>query len=96
MTPERAQAYRRVLGTLSELGPAKLQPGEQEVIREAVDSLLFAHDLDETAQAALADAGRLGRALVESGRWEPATAQRLVDDVSACGPAAQVPELRAA
>lgn len=98
MTPERAHAYRRVLHTLSEIGPAKLQPGEQELIRDAVDSLLFAQDLDADAGAgdALRDVGRLGAALVDSGRWEPGTAARLVEDVAACGPGTELSELRAA
>ncbi len=97
MTPERAHAYRRVLHTLSELGPAKLQPDEQDLIREAVDSLLFAQDAgDAGARDALREVGQLGASLVDSGRWEPATATRLVEDVSACGPDADVAELRAA
>ena len=98
MTPERAHAYRRVLHTLKELGPAKLQSGEQELIRDAVDSLLFAQDLNEDAGAreALREVGTLAETLVESGRWERITAMRLVDDVSQCGPGAPVPALKAA
>jgi hypothetical protein len=98
MTPERAHAYRRVLHTLKELGPSKLQSEEQELIREAVDSLLFSQDLDQDASArhALRDVGTLANTLVESGRWEQTTAMRLVDDVSQCGPSAVIPELEEA
>ena len=98
MTPERAHAYRRVLHMLEELGPSKLQSAEQELIREAVDSLLFAQDLSDDAGAreALREVGTLADALVESGRWERATAMRLVDDVSQCGPGVAVPVLEAA
>ncbi len=98
MTPERAHAYRRVLHTLKELGPSKLQSGEQELIRDAVDNLLFTHDLSEDAEAreALREVRTLANTLVESGRWERATALHLVDDVSQCGPGVAVPALQAA
>jgi hypothetical protein len=98
MTPERAHAYRRVLHTLREVGPAKLQAGEQELIREAVDNLLFAQDLNEDAGAreALRKVGTLADSLVESGRWERTTAMRLLVDVSQCGPGVAVPALEAA
>jgi hypothetical protein len=98
MTPERAHAYRRVLQTLKELGPAKLQAGEQELIRDAVDSLLFTRDLSEdpAARHALRDVETLCGTLVESGRWEEVTASRLVDDVTRCGPDVAVAELKAA
>jgi hypothetical protein len=97
MTPERSNAYRRVLHTLSELGPSKLQGEEQDRLRLAVDSLIFAQDLteDPAAQAALEDIGRLCHDLVKNGRWEQVTAMRLFDDVSQCGPG-RVPELEAA
>jgi hypothetical protein len=88
MTPERAQAYRRVMHTLAELGPSKLVAGEQERIRHAVDTLIFSRDLDEddAARDALIDLDRLCGVLVESGRWEQARAMRLAADVSQCGP----------
>lgn len=98
MTPERAHAYRRVLHTLKELGPSKLQPEEQEMIRDAADSLVFAQDLNDDAAArhALRDVATLCNTLVECGRWEQITAMRLVDNVSQCGPGVAVPELKAA
>ena len=34
MTSERTQAYGRVVKTLEDLGPSKLQPHEQELIRD--------------------------------------------------------------
>jgi hypothetical protein len=88
MSPERTIAYRRVIQTLAELGPSKLQSAEQERVRFAADTLIFSADLygDEPAQDALADTEQLCRALVESGRWEQVTAQRLADDVRSCGP----------
>jgi len=87
MSPERTSAYRRVLQTLADLGPSKLQSAEQERIRFAADTLIFSSDLYvEEAQSALADTEQLCRALVESGRWEHATAERLADDVRSCGP----------
>jgi hypothetical protein len=98
MTSERAHAYRRVLHTLKELGPAKLQDEEQELIRDAVDSLLFSHDLTDDVQTrnSLRDVETLCATLVESGRWEQVTAARLVGDVTACGPGTTVALLKAA
>lgn len=88
MSPERSIAYRRVLNTLSELGPSKLQPTEQQRIRDAADGLLFCADIadDEVARCAFEDAEQLLDVLVDSGRWEPTTARQLGDDIWACGP----------
>lgn len=88
MNAERTQAYRRVMGTLEELGPSKLQAAEQERIRHAADTLIFSTELehDADAQTALDDAAELGTALVASGRWGEARARRLVRDVRECGP----------
>jgi alpha-D-ribose 1-methylphosphonate 5-triphosphate synthase subunit PhnL len=88
MTPERARAYRRVMQTLYELGPTKLLGDEQQRLRDAADSLIFSQLLadDPAARDALSDVDRLCVALVESGRWEQATAMRLAHDVSGCGP----------
>jgi len=88
MSPERTQAYSRVMHTLSELGPSKLQSSEQDRIRDAADNLIFSADLasDDAARDALRDIDELCAALVDSGRWESATAERLERDVHACGP----------
>jgi hypothetical protein len=88
MSPNRAQAYRRVINTLDDLGPSKLQAVEQDRIREAMDTLIFCAELsgDGGARQALEDAGSLCRSLVESGRWEEITAMRLLDDLYGCGP----------
>ena len=40
MTSERTQAYGRVVKTLEDLGPAKLQPAEQDRVRDAADQLV--------------------------------------------------------
>lgn len=92
MSPERTQAYRRVMRTLDELGPSKLQPDEQDRIRHAADNLIFASDLrvDDSAREALADTDALCATLVSSGRWEAVTAERLERDLRACGPSEDV------
>ncbi len=89
MSPERSNAYRRVMKTLEDVGPSKLLDAEQQRIRYAADNLIFSSDLsnDIEAQDALADVEALCRALVESGRWELISADRLADDVHQCGPA---------
>jgi hypothetical protein len=88
MSPERTQAYGRVMHTLKELGPSKLQGDEQERIRDAADTLIFAADLiqDPAAVDALDDAEGLCATLVESGRWTEITAARLAKDLRECGP----------
>jgi hypothetical protein len=97
MSPKRTQAYRRVTSTLRELGPSKLLDDEQDRIRSAADTLIFSSNLSEdvAARDALEDAGRLCRALVESGRWTQPTATQLVDDIFECGPEHEL-ELKAA
>jgi hypothetical protein len=89
MNSERTQAYGRVVKTLEDVGPAKLQPAEQDRIREAADTLIFAVDLDE-ARAALSDVDALAEHLVGSGRWTSERAEQLVSDILACGPVAPV------
>jgi hypothetical protein len=88
MSPERSNAYRRVIKTLEDVGPSKLLETEQQRIRYAADNLIFSGDLstDVEAQEALDDVEALFSALVESGRWEQVTASRLAADVYECGP----------
>jgi hypothetical protein len=92
MSPERTQAYRRVMRTIDELGPSKLLGSEQDRIRHAADNLIFSSDLasDGPAREALRDIDELCTALVDSGRWESVTAERLERDMHACGPDAPI------
>lgn len=78
--------------TIRDLGPSKLHGHEQQLMREAADSLFFADDLatDEGAQEALADVRELTRQLVDSGRWDEERAERLLLDIEACGPLSAV------
>jgi hypothetical protein len=85
MNAERTQAYGRVIKTLDDIGPVKLQPSEQERIREAADTLIFAADLEEARQA-MADMDGLVEHLVRSERWTPERGERLLDDLLGCGP----------
>jgi hypothetical protein len=87
MTSDRTQAYGRVVKTIEDLGPSKLQPHEQELIREAADTLIFAAGPDE-AGAALSDIDALAEHLVGTGRWTAERTHQLVDDLLACGPTA--------
>ena len=89
MNTERTQAYGRVVKTLDEIGPTKLQPAEQARVRDAADTLIFAADLDE-ARAAMADVDSLAEHLVASDRWSEERARELVDDLLACGPVTPV------
>jgi hypothetical protein len=89
MTSDRTQAYGRVIKTLDDLGPAKLQPAEQERIREAADNLIFAAGPAE-ARVTLSDVEELAEHLVASGRWTTESADQLVADLLACGPVTPV------
>jgi hypothetical protein len=89
MTSDRTQAYGRVIKTLEDLGPSKLQPFEQDRIREAADNLIFAAGLDE-ARPALTDVEELAEHLVSSGRWTSERAEQLISDLLACGPVTPV------
>ena len=85
MNSERTQAYGRVVKTLEDIGATKLLPAEQDRIRDAADTLIFAADMDD-ARVALEDIHALSEHLVESGRWSDSLAERLVDDILSCGP----------
>jgi hypothetical protein len=85
MTSERTQAYGRVLHTLEDVGPTKLHDSEQERIREAADTLIFAATLDE-ARDALRDIDALAEHLASSGRWSAQRTAELAQDIVACGP----------
>jgi polyhydroxyalkanoate synthesis regulator phasin len=89
VTSERAQAYGRVMKTLDELSASKLLPGEQQRIRDAADTLIFAASYEE-ARATLAEVEALTEQLVESGRWSEERATELAHDLMACGPVAPV------
>jgi hypothetical protein len=89
MNTERTQAYGRVVKTLEDLGPAKLQPAEQDRVRDAADTLIFASGIEET-RAVMADIETLAEHLVVSDRWSDERAKQLVDDLLACGPVTAV------
>ena len=89
MTSERTQAYGRVIRTLEDVGSTKLHESEQERIRDAADTLIFAATLQE-AREALEDIDALAEHLVATGRWTEERAAELAQDVLACGPLAPV------
>jgi hypothetical protein len=89
MTSERTQAYGRVVRTLQDVGPTKLHSPEQEQIREAADTLIFAAAYEEVSET-LAHVEALVEQLVESGRWTEERAAELAQDLMACGPVAPV------
>jgi hypothetical protein len=89
MTSERTVAYGLIVRTLDDLGPAKLQPAEQDRIRDAADTLIFAAGVDD-ARIALEDVDTLVEHLVASGRWTTERAQELLQDLLGCGPVTPV------
>jgi hypothetical protein len=69
-------------------GDAALEPAEKELLRESADALFFSDDLavDDEARDALAQMSDLTGELVGSERWEPELAERVLEDLEACGP----------
>ena len=89
MTSERTQAYGRVIRTLEDVGPTKLHESEQERVRNAADTLIFAATLEE-AREVLEDVDALAEHLAATGRWSEERAAELAQDILACGPLAPV------
>jgi len=90
MSNERTQAYRRVMETLANVGPSKLQASEQQRIREAADTLVLSPDGDDV-RAALLDMSQLAEHLLISGRWIDDSVDALLADIAACGPPTALP-----
>jgi hypothetical protein len=86
MDSDRSLAYGRVVKTLDDVGPTKLLPAEQTIIRTAADALFF----DGDAYDELSAVEDLAQSLVDADRWSSEAARQLVDDVAACGPPAGV------
>jgi chemotaxis regulatin CheY-phosphate phosphatase CheZ len=78
--------------TLADLTASKLHADEEEIVRTAADSLLFCEDLgtDPASEQALAELHDLTDRLLESDRLQAETAERLIQEVEACGPFAPV------
>jgi hypothetical protein len=70
-------------------GAERLEPDEQALLREAADALFFSEDIagDPEASDALARANDLAGNLVGAERWTPDHAERVLQDLEACGPA---------
>jgi hypothetical protein len=91
MDAERSRAYQRVIRSVDELSASKLHRDEQAVIRAAADAMLFAQDPTDPggeAHAAVAELTGLFERLATADRLTPETLDRLLGDVSACGPTA--------
>ena len=90
MTSERSQAYGRVTKLMDDLSASKLHASEQQIVRDAADSLFFCEDLggDVEARAALDAFETLVNGLVEAERFTPETAELLRADLDGCGPLA--------
>jgi hypothetical protein len=69
-------------------GEGALEPAEQEILREAADSMFFCEDLslDDDAREALARVNDLAGQLVGAERFDPELAEQMLQDLEACGP----------
>jgi hypothetical protein len=77
--------------TLADVGPAKLLPAEQELVRETADALFFCESASDVAAIeALRETRATVERLVESGRWTEERAAELAADLEACGPGSLV------
>ena len=88
VTPERSQAYGRLMTVISAEGDAALDPAQKEVLREAGDALFFCEDiaLDEDAREGLSRVSDLAGQLVGAERWDPELAEQVLRDLEDCGP----------
>jgi hypothetical protein len=88
VTPERSQAYGRLMKAISADGDDSLNAAEQQVLREAGDALFFCEDiaLDDDARDALSRVSDLSGQLVGAERWDPELAERVLQDLEDCGP----------
>jgi hypothetical protein len=88
MTSDRAQAYGRVMETISDFEGSTLHADEVQVIREAADALIFCEDLeaDRSATEALDRFHALTDQLLENGRISSERLGQLTANVEACGP----------
>ena len=75
---------------LAESADDSLEAAEQDQIREAADALFFCENFEDDREAheALDGIEELAARLVESERFTPEEATRLVADVDRCGPLA--------
>jgi hypothetical protein len=89
VTPERAEAYGRIMRIVTAEGSEQLGADEQALLREAADALFFSEDIgaDDEARDALAAANDLAGNLVGAERWSPDYAEHVLQDLEACGPA---------
>ena len=87
MRAERSAAYGRVMRAMRDEGDHRLEPAEQDTVREAADALLFADDPlgDPDACGAVQRVEALAAKLTETGRWPAERADALVGDVVGCG-----------
>ena len=87
VTPERSQAYGRLMTVIS-ADEAALEPAEQQILREAGDALFFCEDiaLDDDAREALSRVNDLAGQLVGAERWDPVLAEQVLQDLEDCGP----------
>ena len=69
-------------------GEGALKPAEQQILRDAGDALFFCEDLalDDDARDALSHVTDLAGQLVGAERWDPELAERVMEDLEACGP----------
>jgi hypothetical protein len=88
VTPERSQAYGRLMKVASAAGEGALDPAEQATLREAGDAMFFCEDiaLDDEARDSLARVSDLAGELVGAERWDPELAEQVLQDLEACGP----------
>jgi hypothetical protein len=88
VTPERSQAYGRLMTVISGDGDAALSAAERDTLREAGDALFFCEDiaLDEDAREALSRVTDLTGQLVGAERWDPELAEQVLQDLEDCGP----------
>lgn len=87
MTNERHETFVEANGIMDRLGPSKLQPDEERLLRDCAEGLLLCSRPDgEEAEVYRRRAAKQIDALVESGRWMDHTASMLREAIEGCCP----------
>lgn len=87
MTNERHEAFIKANDIMDRLGPSKLQPEEESLLRDAAEGLLLCGDPEcEEAEDYRRNTAAQLEVLVHSGRWLEDTARMLAAAIQDCCP----------
>jgi hypothetical protein len=87
MNARRAAAYTNLMRELAKVA-TEIDPGDEQAIRDAADTRLFARSAAPPVESALERAEETLERLVTEGRVAPSAGDHIAHYLEACGPAA--------